>query len=613
MIQVSGLSKEFAARILFQNITFAVQKNERIGLVGRNGTGKSTLLKIITEQIEADSGEISHPKNYSIAMLDQHISFSEDTVLKECMLALGQQEQHDFYKAEKILFGLGFSEEDLQKSPLTFSGGYQIRIVLAKSLLKSPDMLLLDEPTNYLDIVSLRWLERFLIKYPGELILITHDRDFMNKVCTHIMGIHRHKVIKIKGDYNKYWAKIQEDESVYENTRVNQEKKKKELEDFINKFRAKARQASLAQSRQKMLDKMEEFDRLEGIQSINFAFHYKDFAAKTLMNLENISYGYDEKNLFQHLSFFINKGDKIAIIGKNGKGKSTLLNIIGGLISPRAGERSVHNAVSVGHFAQTHINTLHMDNTIEQEVISVNPELSKTAVRNICGSMMFSGDDAEKKISILSGGEKSRVLLGKILAKPTNLLLLDEPTNHLDQESVEILIDELKKFAGAVVIVTHNERILKKLAKKFIIFHHDKCEEFLGSYDDFLNKIGWEDEGIKEEVAVEKISHKDYKIRRSDLIKQRSSLCRPLKDEIERAENEITALEELVELAQQELIKASELEESEKIQLFSKQLSSSQDQIDLFFSILEEKSEKLEQIENEFSQKLNELESLKKG
>lgn len=611
MIQVSGLSKEFASRILFQDIGFTVNKNERIGLVGRNGSGKSTLLKMITGEVEKDEGEISFPKNYSIEMLKQHFEFSEDTVLKECMTALSKDEQHDFYKAEKILFGLGFSEADIQADPLSFSGGYQIRILLTKSLLKAPDMLLLDEPTNYLDIVSLRWLQRFLTRYPGEIILITHDREFMNAVCTHTMGIHRNKLIKVKGDYQKYWQKIQEDEAVYENTRLNQEKKKKELETFINKFRAKARQASLAQSRQKMLDKMEEFDRLENVSSIKFNFNYKDFPAKTFFEVKKLAFGYSDELLFKDLSFFVNKGEKVAIIGKNGKGKSTLLNLIGEKLTAKDGEINRHNAVSMGHFGQTHINTLHMDNTIEQEIMSVNPDLGKTGVRNICGSMMFSGDDAEKKLSVLSGGEKSRVLLGKILAKETNLLLLDEPTNHLDQESIEILIEELKKFQGAVLIVTHNERILKRLATKFIVFHKGKCEEFVGSYDEFLTKIGWVEEELKEQQATTKISHKEYKHKRSELIKERATFTKPLKKKVEEYEELIFKFEQQVDEANSMLIKASEEESAEDIQKYSKQLSHAQEGIDKAFEDLQDVSEKLEALEVEFELKLEDLEKQK--
>jgi ATP-binding cassette subfamily F protein 3 len=607
MIQVNGITKEFASRILFNDITFTVNKGERIGFVGRNGCGKSTLFKIITGDMEADAGDISIPKAYSIGVLKQYIEFSKPTVLAECMQVLSVEEQFDNYKAEKILFGLGFTDENLKQTPESFSGGYQIRINLAKILLKSPNLLLLDEPTNYLDIVSMRWLENFLRRYPGEIIIISHDREFMSQVCTHTIGLHRQKLIKVKGKITEYKAKLEEEESIYESTRLNQEGKRKEIEDFVNRFKAKASKAAQAQSRQKMLDKMDEMDALESISSLDFNFTYKDFQAKTMVKADNLSFGYDkEKPLFKKLDFYVNKGDKIAIIGKNGKGKSTLLNLIAKRLNPDTGNIELHPNIDIGHFGQTNINTLHNDYTIEEEIQSENPGLTQTKIRSICGTMMFSGEDAKKKISILSGGEKSRVLLGKILAKETNLLLLDEPTNHLDQESIDALVNKLNSFKGAVIIVTHSELILRRLAKKFVIFHHDKCEEFNGSYDEFLEKIGWEEE-IVVEKKKEKLSSKDYKHLRSEMIKERSRATKSLKNNIEKNENEIIESEGLVEQANDLIIKASQVDDGEAIVKYSKQLSFNQNKIEELFLELEELSEKLNIIESEFEIKLNDL------
>jgi len=607
MIQINGITKEFASRILFNDITFTVNKGERIGFVGRNGCGKSTLFKIITGDMEADAGDISIPKAYSIGVLKQYIEFSKSTVLEECMQVLSVEEQFDNYKAEKILFGLGFTDENLKQAPESFSGGYQIRINLAKILLKSPNLLLLDEPTNYLDIVSMRWLENFLRRYPGEIIIISHDREFMSQVCTHTIGLHRQKLIKVKGKITEYKAKLEEEESIYESTRLNQEGKRKEIEEFVNRFKAKASKAAQAQSRQKMLDKMDEMDALESISSLDFNFTYKDFQAKTMVNADNLSFGYNKTNpLFKELSFYVNKGDKIAIIGKNGKGKSTLLNLIAESLNPDTGCVELHPGVDIGHFGQTNINTLHNDYTIEQEIQSENPGLTQTKIRSICGTMMFSGEDAKKKISILSGGEKSRVLLGKILAKETNLLLLDEPTNHLDQESIDALVNKLNSFKGAVIIVTHSELILRRLAKKFVIFHHDKCEEFIGSYDEFLEKIGWE-EDIVIEKKKEKLSSKEYKHQRSELIKERSRASKSLKSNIEQNESDIMEAEGLVEQANEHLIKASEEDNGEAIIKYSKQLSFNEKKIDELFLELEELSEKLNIIESEYEIKLNDL------
>jgi ATP-binding cassette subfamily F protein 3 len=607
MIQINGISKEFASRILFNDITFTVNKGERIGFVGRNGCGKSTLFKIITGDMQADAGDISIPKAYSVGVLKQYIEFSKSTVLEECMQVLKIEEQFDNYKAEKILFGLGFTQKNLSETPESFSGGYQIRINLAKILLKSPNLLLLDEPTNYLDIVSMRWLVSFLRRYPGEIIIISHDREFMSQVCTHTIGIHRQRLIKVKGKFPEYKAKLEEEESIYESTRLNQERKKKEIEEFVNRFKAKASKAAQAQSRQKMLDKMEEMDALESISSLNFDFSYKVFQAKTMLSAENLSFGYDKsKPLFKDLSFYVNKGDKIAIIGKNGKGKSTLLNLIAESLNPDTGSVELHPNIDIGHFGQTNINTLHNEYTIEEEIQSENPGLTQTKIRSICGTMMFSGEDAKKKISVLSGGEKSRVLLGKILAKETNLLLLDEPTNHLDQESIDALVNKLNSFKGAVIIVTHSELILRQLAKKFVIFHHDKCEEFIGSYDEFLEKVGWEEEIIIEKKK-EKLSSKEYKHQRSELIKERSRATKSLKSQIEKNENEIMESEALVDQANELLIKSSQEDDGEAIVKYSKQLSLNEKKIEELFFELEELSEKLSLIESEYETKLNDL------
>ncbi len=614
MIQVTGLFKELGSRILFNEITFTLNKNERLGLVGRNGCGKSTLFKMITGKISIDGGEISVPKNYSIGYLEQHIAFSKKTVIDECMQVLSKEEEFDNYKAEKILFGLGFSEEDLLKDPHSFSGGYQIRINLTKILLQSPNLLLLDEPTNYLDIISIRWLEKFLSRYPGEIILITHDRDFMQNVCNHTMAIHRQKLTKIQGSYQKLKEKIELEESVYENTRLNQEKKRKEIEAFVERFKAKASKANQAQSRLKMLEKMEEIEALENVKSLDFKFNYKSFMAKSLCECTNLSFAYPTTDtLFKDLSFYINKGEKIAIIGKNGKGKSTLLNLLSQKLNPVDGEIHLHNSVSIGHFGQTNISVLHPENTIEQEIQSVNAQVGVAKIRSICATMMFTGDDAKKKVKVLSGGEKSRVLLGKILAKETNLLLLDEPTNHLDQESINALSEQIVNFEGAAVIVTHNEYMLRKIASKFIIFHEDNCFEFIGSYDDFLTKVGWqeESENLKETEVQNQISHKEYKHLRSELIKERSRAVKPLKIEIEKIESSISECEKNVEDANNSLIKASEDDAGDEIVKYSKILSENEQKIEDLFEQLEEDSNKLMEIEDSFEQKLVSLESLK--
>lgn len=610
MIQIKNIAKEFAERVLFYGVSFNLNPSEKIGLVGRNGSGKSTLFKMILGELTPDEGSIEIPKNYTIGHLAQHIHFTHPSVIAECMSVLSEEEKFDNFKAEKILSGLGFKEEDFLKDPKTFSGGYQVRINLTKALLQNPNLLLLDEPTNYLDVVSIRWLERFLKTYDGEIILITHDRTFMNAVCNATMGIHRQKLVKIQGNFEKYKEKIEVEEKVYENTRLNQEKKRKEIEDFITKFKAKASKATQAQSRMKMLEKMEEYEKLADINNLDFSFSYKDCPSKHLMNIRDVAFGYtQDKILFRNLSFDIEKGDRIAVIGKNGKGKSTLLTLLNTENKPLAGDIQGHPSLSIGYFGQTNIERLHPSNSIEEEIAAENSELTNTRIRGICGTMMFSGDDAKKKISVLSGGEKSRVLLGKILAHPSNLLLLDEPTNHLDQESIEALGNQIHRFEGAVVIVTHNEALLRLMAKKIIVFHKDTCEIFNGSYDEFLEKIGWEEEKSDDISTKVKpsISYKDLKRERAELIKRRADETRELKKIVEKLEKNIVDLEAEQTTLQENLIQESSTQNGVEISRISTRLAQVEKQIDEDFEALEINSNELHEIEKKYQEKLEGL------
>ena len=495
MIKINQLSKSYFARELFADVIFQINAGDRLGLVGRNGHGKSTLFKLILGQEEPDSGEITIPRNYRIGHLEQHLHFTRPTILEEAALGLPEEESHSIYKAEAILFGLGFLHADLEKAPHVFSGGFQIRINLAKLLLSDPNLLLLDEPTNYLDITSVRWIARYLANFKGELIVISHDRDFMDSVTTHTAVIHRQKIRKFEGGTAKAYDQIILEDEIHEKTRANEEKKRAHAAAFINRFRAQASKAKMVQSRIKMLEKLPKLDGLADIQSLDFKFRHAAFAAKTLLEARNISFGYTPDNvLFQDMNLTINARDRFGVIGNNGKGKSTLLNLLSGGLNPLTGELKTHPDMKLGYFGQTNIQRLNPKFTIEQEIERTNPALTRTQVRNICGTMMFGGDLALKKVSVLSGGEKSRTLLAKILAHPSNLLLLDEPNNHLDMESIDALIESLQDFPGALLIVTHNERILRALVTKLIVFHRGRMDVFDSGYDEFLEKIGWEDE-----------------------------------------------------------------------------------------------------------------------
>jgi len=609
MIQSKNLSKHFGAQELFENVTFQIGPRERVGLVGRNGTGKSTLFKLILGELAADSGEITIPKGYKLGALEQHIHFTKPTVLEECTQVLNPEDFNE-HEAEKILFGLGFSDEDLQKDPKSFSGGYQIRINLTKVLLKRPDLLLLDEPTNYLDIVSMRWLKSFLKNFPGEIMLITHDREFMDDVVTHTMGLHRRQLKKIKGDTAKFYEQILQDEEIYEKTRENLDKKRKEMEAFVERFKAKASKAAQAQSRMKALEKMSSMDKLGNIENLGFRFRFVECPGKQIAEVKHLAFAYDnqpEHALFHNLSFTINREDRIGIIGKNGKGKSTLLNVIGGTLDPFEGKVNFHPSAQIGHFGQTNINRLNMDNTIAEEIQSANGDLAISSVRNICGTMMFEGDLANKKIKVLSGGERARVLLGKILAKPANLLLLDEPTNHLDMESIESLTEEIGNFPGAVVIVTHSEIMLRNLATKLVIFHNGNAEFFNGTYDDFLEKIGWESEENKPKPIKAKLTEKEIKQKRAEIAVERGRLTKPLKEEIEKYEAEITKNEDLLNRINTELEKASIAMDSAKITDYTHAIGKLNQMIDELFEKLSNANENLEFINKKFDKELEQL------
>lgn len=496
MIQVDGLSLAYHGEALFEDASFSIQPKERCALVGRNGAGKSSLFRMLIGKETPDKGTISKRKNYVIGTLDQHIVFTRPTLIEEAALGLRPQEKDCIYKAETILFGLGFKEEDLDRSPKEFSGGYQLRLHLAKVLVGEPDCLLLDEPTNYLDIVSIRWFTNFLQDWGGEFILISHDREFLDAVSTHTMGIHRQKVSKVKGTTIDFFEQVMQREEIHEKTRQNLEKKREHLQGFIDRFGAKASKAVQAQSKQKMLSRIPVLENLKNLYHLDFQFHEASFPGKKMLDVHDLSFSYQEhskKPLIEKFSLTVEKGERIAIIGKNGRGKSTILRLLANELNPSHGTTKRSENLSIGYFGQTNIDRLHPKHSIEEEISTANPKLNFTQVKGICGLMMFSGDKSSKVNGVLSGGEKSRVLLGKIIATPCNMLLLDEPTHHLDMESIEALIDAIEDFSGAVIMVTHSELILKRMVlDKIVVCHEGKQEIFLGSYEDFLSKHGWD-------------------------------------------------------------------------------------------------------------------------
>ena len=609
MIQLINISKNFGKQELFSNLSFKLNSGNKMGLVGRNGSGKSTLFKLILGEETPDVGEVVIPKGYKIGTLKQYLVFTEGTLREEAALALEEDMKYDVYRVEKILFGLGFTQDDLEKDPLSFSGGYQIRINLAKLLVTEPNLLLLDEPTNYLDILSLRWLKTFLKAFEGEVILITHDRDFMDAVVTHTMGIVRKNLRVIAGDTHKYYEQLKSSDELHEKQKISQDKKVKELEDFIARNKARASTAALAQSKVKQLEKMDLLDDLDYDSTLEFNFNYKETPAKVLIDVKNLSFGYTPDNiLFKNISFVLEKGERLGIIGKNGKGKSTLLNTIAGELKAVEGEVHMHPSTAFAHFGQTNIARLHPTSTVLDEIHSANTKLSAQTIRGIAGAMMFSGDSADKKVSLLSGGEKSRVMLGQILAREVNVLFLDEPTNHLDMDSIEALTKAIENYDGSVIVVTHSEELLRRVCDRLIIFTRNGAEYFDGGYDLFLEKMGWEEEEEDRVKQKPKSSFKDNKKAKADLIRDKNKLTSPIKKKIEKLEASIIKSEETLASHQKKLLEASTKGDTFKIIEFSKLVSLEQKEVEKMFELLEILQSEFDEISQDYDKKIAEVE-----
>jgi len=618
MINAENLVKSYGARLLLDGINFRINSRERVGLVGRNGHGKTTLLRLITGKERPDSGQIVIPRNYRIGYVRQHIQFSQPTVLAEGMQALPPHEQEHHWKVAKILAGLGFDNADLGRPPEEFSGGFQVRLNLAKALVSEPDLLLLDEPTNYLDIASIRWVQRYLSDWPHELMVITHDRSFMDGVVTHVLGLHRRKARKIQGNTQKYYDQIARDEEIFEKTRLNDERRRKEVEQFITRFRAKARLAGMVQSRIKTLSKMDSKAKLDQIKNLEFTFRSVPFNAKQVATLDNLAFGYETgRDLIRNLDLTIGAGERVAVIGKNGRGKTTLLKLMAGVLKPRKGSITYHPNVVRGFYEQTHVQSLVPGRTVEEEILYSAEGVERQNARNICGAMLFSGDDALKKISILSGGEKARVMLGKLIATPGNLLLLDEPTNHLDMDACDALIAALDSFDGTLVLVTHNELFLHALADRLVVFRENTIEIFEGGYRHFLDQGGWDgEEGeaspkkrAQSRPSLNKQAKKELRRERSALTTERSRVVKPLKIKIDALEGEIEFQEARLTELSHAMEEASQGGEGERISALAVEINSCQQEIDRLFADLEVATEAYETQKAQFEQRLADLEA----
>jgi ATP-binding cassette subfamily F protein 3 len=614
MLQVQNLHKAFGRKLLFEDVSFTMTAGERLGLVGRNGSGKTTLLRLITGEEEADAGILKMPRGQRVGYLSQHLRFEGGTILEEACRGLPMQEGgwQEVHRAEAALLGLGFRTSDFERAPAELSGGFQVRLQLAQLLISEPNLLLLDEPTNYLDIVSIRWLQRLLRAWPNELLVITHDRDFMDRVTTHTMAIHRRKVRRVPGDTTKLYDVLAQEEEIHEKTRINEERSRKQSERFINRFRYKASKARAVQSRIKMLEKREQLQELQDEATLEFRFRAAEFPGKFMLEAKKLSFGYTEgEPLLEDFHLSVKKGDRIAVVGKNGKGKTTLMNLLDGQLTPSRGEVTRNPNLRMAHFGQNNIDRLQPDKTVEEEILDVHPDHTRRAARGICGVMMFEGDDALKKVEVLSGGERARVLLGKLLVSPANLLLLDEATNHLDMESVDSLIAALGVFPGAVLMVTHNQRVLHALATRLVVFDDGQVRVVEGTYADFLERVGWADEAQGSSEAPPKrqsrsVSKKDLRRLRAEIIQERSAALRDLEQRLKELETAIAADEERLKEVNEALSGATGGDSTEVLRL-SREFETLQEAVDRRFQEYTRLSTQHEDRRREFDRRLEEL------
>jgi len=525
MIAINNLTFEIGARALYDDANWHIKPGDKTGLIGANGTGKTTLLKLIVGDYTPTAGTISMAKDIKIGYLNQDLlSYQSDkNILHVAMEAFERQNQlfveieellkkleTDYsdetiqklsnkqtelealdgytieYRAHEILAGLGFSDSDQQRTLSEFSGGWRMRVMLARILLQAPDILLLDEPTNHLDLPSIKWLEGYLQAFEGSIVIVSHDRYFLDRVVNTVVESKRGKLIQYAGNYSFYLEEKALREEIQGNQYKNQQAKIKQEERLIERFRAKASKAKMVQSRIKALERMEKVDDVDDYNpSVNFRFKFSKQSGRHVVRLENISKSYPGIPILEGADAIIEKGDKIALIGANGKGKSTLLRIVANADRDFTGKSESGHNVTQTFFAQHQLEALHLDNEILQELQLFAPKHTETELRAILGCFLFTGDDAFKKIRVLSGGEKSRVALAKALTADANFLVLDEPTNHLDIQSVNILIQALKQFEGTFIVVSHDRYLLDNVANKIWYIEDRKIKEYPGTYQEY--------------------------------------------------------------------------------------------------------------------------------
>ena len=541
LVSLQNVSFYFGARPIIENANWQINTGERIGLVGHNGAGKSTVLRMITGSYKIDEGTIAKPKDVTLGFFNQDLlSFSSsDTILKVGMQAFEKAHEiekdmdrmikeletkpddarllddyshalHDFevaggyemeHRTAEVLEGLGFSTADLQRPYNEFSGGWRMRVLLAKMMLQAPDLLLLDEPTNHLDLPSIEWLERYLQGYPGSVVIVSHDRYFLDRMVTKIVEVWQRDLVQYSGNYSFFLKEKEERMVLQQRAFETQQDYIRQQERFIERFKAKATKAAQAQSAMKRLDKLDKIESPDAsVPTMNINFDIAVQPGKIISTLKHITKRFGDLTILENASAEIIRGDKIALIGANGKGKSTLLRIIANR-ETFEGERKEGHNVEESFYAQHQLEALNIEHEVLEELKMAGTGKNELELRQLLGCFLFSGDDVFKKIKVLSGGEKARVALAKVIAAKGNFLMLDEPTNHLDMQSVEMLIEALNKYQGTLIFVSHDRYFIQQTANKIWYIEDNKIKEFVGGYEEWVQ---WEEDRKKREQSIAK-------------------------------------------------------------------------------------------------------------
>lgn len=649
MIDLINVSLQFNGKYLFREVNYKISAGDRISLVGANGTGKSSLLKLILGQISPEEGTIQRQKNISIGYLPQELIYHSDkTLLDEALSALtdiihlqnkekeiqsklandnlDEETKNDLIhqlgeihhklfdmdsysaesKVEKILLGLGFKQDEFDKQTNTFSGGWQMRIAIAKILIAQNDILLLDEPTNHLDLDSLNWLINFLKAYQGALVVVSHDKNFVNQVTDKTLEIYLGKIYSFKGDYDSYLKyKAERDAQLIHQFDL-QQKKIQETQRFIERFRYKATKARQVQSRIKQLEKMDLVEIPESKEDITIKFPEPPQSGRIPIQLNSISKSYDGKLVLDKIDLTIERGEKIAFVGPNGAGKTTLAKIIAGEIEFNSGERLVGYNTFISYYAQDVADSLDPELDIIDSVSGINEEKTLGQLRTLLGSFLFSGDDVFKKVGVLSGGEKSRVALCKILLTKANLIVLDEPTNHLDIDSKRILQKALIDFTGTLVIVSHDVDFLRPIANKIVDVRNKKIKIYYGNIDYYLEKYKSEvsiDDNIKENSKKNEttISRKEKKRIQAEIRNKKYQATKDLYKEIQKLEDQISELENEQKQLHNKMNNDSLYSDPSAIKDISIRLKEIEKELEKLYQHWEEKNQKVEEVLKQFS------------